>query len=143
MTAPFTREPFLSLQKSVLQKQDKKHRNLKNKNHTKNRAPIKVPCKSVLLTLFNAFLLCPCPFSQRSLLRFTVHLLCFLSALYCLFAVPLLFFQHSFLSVGVFGEMSKRISQHFIGTFQSLSGFHQSFEASSFKYALKSSLSSG
>ena len=64
--SPYLREPFLSLQKSVLQKQNKKHRNSKKQNHTKNRAPIKVPCKSVLLTLFIVFLL----FSQCSLLPF-------------------------------------------------------------------------
>ena len=109
--SPFTREPDKTASKSRYYKKTTQLR--KTKTTQKNRAPIKVPCKSVLLTLFNAFLLCPCPFSQRSLLRFivsllcfqrpllrfTVHLLCFFSALYCVFCRVFAIFS----LVGVFG----------------------------------------
>ena len=122
--SPYLREPFLSLQKSVLQKQNKKHRNLKNQNHTKNRAPIKVPCKSVFLTLFIVFLL----FSQCSLLPFRRTLAVFSTRF----------------SLG--RRFRRNVKAHFTALHRHFSKpivFHQSFETSSFKYALKSSLSSG
>ena len=122
--SPYSREPFLSLQKVGITKAKQKTPQFKKQKPQKNRAPTKVPCKSVFLTLFIVFLL----FSQCSLLPFRRTLAVF-STLFSL------------------GRRFRRnVKAHFTALHRHFSkpiGISQSFETSSFKYALKSSLSSG